>query len=202
MSPSDVSIGDKAKSRKKPHPAWVFFQRWMANPLSMGSITPSGPGLKKLVRDNLICGPNQVVVEFGCGTGAITSALLDHGIPGDRIYAFEIDGELAEYVQGIYPDVKVVHGDCRNVDTLIPHGMVGHVGTVIIGIPMVMLPLELQREIVAATFRVLPEGSRFLLYTYCATSPLNMKALGLRGKRLGWTPKNFPPASVWGYWKA
>lgn len=202
MTQSDVSVVDKAKSRKKPHPAWVFFQRWMANPLSMGSVTPSGPGLKKLIGQHVICGSNQVVVEFGGGTGAITEAVLSHGIPSERLYCFEIDRELASYLKGVYPDVHVINGDCRHADTTIPHELVGHVGTVIIGIPMVVLPIGLQQEIVDATFRLMPAGSRFLLYTYMINSPLNMKALGLRGKRLGWTPKNFPPASVWGYWKA
>ena len=72
----------------------------------------------------------------------------------------------------------------------------------VVGIPMVLLPIDLQKEIIEAIFSVLPEGRRFILYTYCATSPLDMKKLGLKGKRLGWTPRNFPPASVWGYTKA
>jgi phosphatidylethanolamine/phosphatidyl-N-methylethanolamine N-methyltransferase len=73
---------------------------------------------------------------------------------------------------------------------------------VIVGIPMVMLPRPLQTEIIDAIFRIMPPGSRFLLYTYCITSPLPLAALGLKGERLAWTPANFPPASVWGYWRA
>lgn len=202
MTPTDISVAEKAKNGKKPAAAWVFFQRWMANPLSMGSIIPSSSGLQRLVRENLICGPDQVVVEFGGGTGAITKAVLEAGVPGERIYSVEIDGELCSYLQRVYPDVNVLHGDCRNIDRMLPDGLVGKVGTIIVGIPMVMLPIDLQKEIVAAIFRVMPAGSRFVLYTYCATSPLDMKALGLKGKRLGWTPRNFPPASLWGYSKA
>lgn len=202
MTPTEITVAEKAKSGKKPAAAWVFFQRWMANPLSMGSIIPSASGLQNLVRDNVKCSPDQIVVEFGGGTGAITKALLKAGVPGDRIYSVEIDGELADYLKRVYPDVNVLHGDCRNIDTMIPAEMIGKVGTLVVGIPMVMLPLELQKEIVAAIFRVLPPGGHFLLYTYCITSPLDMKALGLTGKRMGWTPKNFPPASVWAYSKA
>ncbi len=202
MSQTEVVTADKAKGRKAPPAAWVFFQRWLANPLSMGSVVPSSIGLRKLVSKNLICGQDEIVVEFGGGTGAITRALLESGLPADRIWSIEIDPELASFLSQTYPDVKVVHGDCRQTRKFIGEDLVGKVGTVVVGIPMVLLPLDLQREIIDAIFSVLPEGRRFILYTYCATSPLDMKKLGLKGKRLGWTPRNFPPASVWGYSKA
>ncbi|CAK0777832.1 phosphatidylethanolamine/phosphatidyl-N-methylethanolamine N-methyltransferase [Azospirillaceae bacterium] len=202
MSQTEVATADKGKSRKAPPAAWVFFKRWLADPLTMGSIVPSSIGLRRLVSKNLICGPDQIVVEFGGGTGAITKAVLEAGIPADRVYTIEIDPELAKFLHLTYPDAKVIHGDCRHVDELIGKEWVGKVGTIIVGIPMVMLPIELQKEIIEAIFRVLQPGGRFLLYTYCATSPLAMRKLGLKGKRLGWTPQNFPPASVWGYSKA
>jgi len=202
MSQTELIEGAKPKSKSAPPAAWVFFQRWLADPLSMGSIVPSSIGLKNLVTKNLICGPDQVVVEFGGGTGAITQAILNGGIPAERVYTVEIDPELAKFLDQTYPDVNVLHGDCRNIDQMLPKELIGKVGTIVVGIPMVMLPIDLQKEIVAAIFRVLPQGSRFILYTYCATSPLDRAKLGLKGKRLGWTPRNFPPASVWGYWKA
>ncbi len=202
MSQTEVDVADKAKGRKAPPAAWVFFQRWLANPLSMGSIVPSSIGLRKLVTNNVICAADEIVVEFGGGTGAITRALLEAGVPSERVWSIEIDGELASFLHQTYPDVNVVHGDCREIEKFIGDDLVGKVGTIVVGIPMVMLPIDLQKEIVAAIYRVLPKGRRFLLYTYCATSPLDMKKLGLKGKRLGWTPRNFPPASVWGYTKA
>ena len=74
----------------------------------------------------------------------------------------------------------------------------GPVGTVICGIPLVMLPLERQRQFVAEVERIAP-GLGFLLYTYCITSPLPYRKLGLDAVREAWTPRNFPPASVWRY---
>lgn len=202
MTPTEFTVAEKSKSGKTPPAAWLFFQRWMANPLSMGSVTPSSPALCKLIRQNLVCGPDQVIVEFGGGTGAITRALLESGIPGDRIYSFEIDDHLARFLRGHYPDVNVIHDDCRKVAEILGPNLVGKVGTVVIGIPMLNMPMKVQQEVVEACFSVLPEGSRFILYTYTIGSPLNQKALGIKGKRLGFTPRNIPPASVWGYWKA
>jgi len=202
MTPTDFSVAEKAKNGKTPPAAWVFFQRWMANPLSVGSITPSGPGLRKLIRENLVCGPDEVVVEFGAGTGAITRALLEAGIPGRKVYSFEIDPHFARYVHGVYPDVNLINGDCRKAAETLGPDLVGKVGTVVTGIPMVTLPMSVQREIVEAAFSVMPEGRSFLLYTYMLHSPLNLKELGLKGKRVGFTWQNIPPASVWAYSKA
>ena len=179
MSQTEVVTADKAKGRKAPPAAWVFFQRWLANPLSMGSIVPSSIGLRKLISKHVICGADEIVVEFGGGTGAITRALLEAGIPAAKVWSIEIDPELASFLHQTYPDVNVVHGDCRDTKKFIGDDLVGKVGTVVVGIPMVLLPLDLQKQIVAAIFSVLPEGRRFILYTYCATSPLDMKKLGL-----------------------
>ena len=59
-------------------------------------------------------------------------------------------------------------------------------------------PLERQRRFVEAVEGMAP-GRGFLLYTYCITSPLPSRKLGLMARREAWTPLNFPPASVWRY---
>ncbi len=202
MTDTDTVESAKAKSASETSATWLFFKRWLADPISMASIIPSSPALRRIVSKNIVCGADEVVVEFGGGTGAITRAILEAGVPAHKIYSIEIDKELAEYLQGVFPDVNVVHGDARQCDRLIGETNVGRVGTLVVGIPMVLLPLKLQQEIVDAIFRVLPDGRRFLQYTYCATSPLPIRKLGLDGRRLGFTPLNFPPASVWGYSRA
>lgn len=201
MTPTELVESHKGKSRRSANAAWLFFLRWLANPLSMGSVTPSSETLGRLITRQVQCGPDEVVVEFGGGTGPITKALLDSGLPPNRLYVFEIDPELADYLRRNFPGVNIIHGDCRQAGHLIDHLHVGKVGTVVCGIPMVTLPVDVQREIVQESFSIMPAGRKLLLYTYMALSPLNMKSLGIRGKRLAWTPANFPPASVWGYTK-
>jgi phosphatidylethanolamine/phosphatidyl-N-methylethanolamine N-methyltransferase len=202
MAPTDNSIAEKVMNGARLPAALIFFLRWLAHPLAVGSITPSGPGLQKLVQKHTKCGSDEIVVEFGAGTGPITKAFLEMGIPGDRLYSFEIDDQMAEFLRGHFPDVNIVHGDCRQVDKHIPAEFIGKVGTLLVGIPMLTLPMAVQKEVVAAIFRVLPKGGRFILYTYSLVSPLNRDALGLKGERLGSTFGNIPPASVWAYWKA
>jgi phospholipid N-methyltransferase len=90
------------------------------------------------------------------------------------------------------------HGDARALPDLLPARWHGRVGTVICGIPLVLLPVAEQRRFIDAIDAVAP-GRGFLHFSYCATSPLPARRHGLLARREAWTPLNFPPASVWRY---
>lgn len=188
------------RERASAGPApWVFIRRWLADPRKVGSIAPSGAGLRRLIAKHVSFGADDIVVEFGGGTGAITRGLLERGVPADRLHTFEIDAEFAAYLRGRFPEVQVHHADCREADRLVPADRVGRVAAVVVTLPMLVLPMELQREVVDVIFRLLPPGGSFLMYTYSLFAPLDGRRLGLTGRRLGWTPLNIPPAAVWSY---
>jgi phosphatidylethanolamine/phosphatidyl-N-methylethanolamine N-methyltransferase len=193
------------KTETAPAPlseSWLFFRRWLADPWAMGSIAPSSPTLRRRITREIRREADEVVVEFGGGTGPITAAMLEAGVPADRLYSFEIDRDLARHLRDRCPDVTVIADDCRKAPELLGEALCGKVGTVVIGIPMITFPLAFQREVLDATFRILRPGGCFLLYSFMPHSPLNREALGLKGKRLGFTVWNLPPASVWGYRRA
>jgi phosphatidylethanolamine/phosphatidyl-N-methylethanolamine N-methyltransferase len=68
----------------------------------------------------------------------------------------------------------------------------------VVGIPLVLLPIEEQRRFVDAIEAFAPTHG-FIMYTYCFTSPIPYRKHGLVPKREAWTPLNIPPASVWRY---
>jgi phosphatidylethanolamine/phosphatidyl-N-methylethanolamine N-methyltransferase len=176
----------------------LFLKRWLANPLQMGSVIPSSPALCRRIAALAACGPDEVVVELGAGTGVISRALLDAGLPPERLVVVEIVRDMADHLRSALPGVNVIQGDAFELAKALPARMHGKVGTAICGIPLVMLPLAQQQRFVDAVESVAP-GKGFLLYTYCITSPLPYGKLGLTAKREAWTPLNIPPASVWRY---
>jgi phosphatidylethanolamine/phosphatidyl-N-methylethanolamine N-methyltransferase len=178
--------------------AGLFFRRWLANPLQMGSVIPSSPSLCRRIAALVARVGDEVVVELGAGTGVVSRALLASGVPPERLVVVEIVPEMAEHLRRVLPGVNVVTGDAFELGRVLPARWHGKVGTAICGIPLVLLPEEQQRRFVRAVEEVAP-GRGFLLYTYCITSPLPYKALGLRARREAWTPLNIPPASVWRY---
>ncbi len=192
-----VALAPAAGTSSTANPA-MFFKRWLANPLQMGSIVPSSDALcQRIVRQTRRAG-DEAIVELGAGTGVISRALLAGGIPAERLYVVEIVPDMADHLRRVLPGVNVIEGDARDLSSLIPAHWHGRIGTVVCGIPLVLLPKPEQRRFIDAIEAVAP-GRGFLHYSYCATSPLPWRHHRLAAKREAWTPLNFPPASVWRY---
>ncbi len=194
---SGVTAG--GAERKAGSNAALFFRRWLANPLQIGSVVPSSPSLCRRIAALTTRGPDEAVLELGAGTGVVSRALLDAGVPPERLKVVEIVPDMAEHLRGALPGVEVLCGDAFELGRVLPQHWHGRIGTAICGIPLVLLPIAEQRRFVDAVEAVAP-GRGFLLYTYCITSPLPYRKLGLAARREAWTPWNLPPASVWRYW--
>lgn len=191
---SGASIGEHAQTANKS----LFFKRWLANPLQMGSIIPSSATFSRLIAERVQFDDDEVVVELGAGTGTVTRALLRAGVPTEKLVVVEIVPDMAQHLRESFPGVQVICGDGLDLPRVLEQAGAGKVGDVICGIPLVMLPKPIKRKIVGAMLAASPTRG-FLHLSYCITSPLASAELGLTGKRLAWTMKNFPPGGVWRY---
>jgi phosphatidylethanolamine/phosphatidyl-N-methylethanolamine N-methyltransferase len=191
----DVATGSVQPSVANP---LMFLKRWAANPLQMGSIVPSSKTLCAKVLRQVRRAGDEMVLELGAGTGVISHALLAGGVPPERLTVVEIVPEMARHLRDVLPGVNVIEGDARELSSLLAESWHGRIGTVVCGIPLVLLAKPEQKRFIDAIESVAP-GRGFLHYSYCATSPLPYRHHGLAAKREEWTPLNFPPASVWRY---
>ena len=196
---SNASTDERAGSgRDDANNAALFFRRWVQNPLQMGSVVPSSPALCRRVARHVHRQPDEAVLELGAGTGVISRALLGAGVPANRLFVVEIVPSMAAHLRTILPGVTVIEGDARALPSLLPAQWHGRIGSVVCGIPLVLLKTSEQRRFIDAIEAVAP-GRGFLHYSYCATSPLPARTHALEKRREAWTPLNFPPASVWRY---
>jgi phosphatidylethanolamine/phosphatidyl-N-methylethanolamine N-methyltransferase len=176
----------------------MFFRRWLANPLQMGSVVPSSAALCARIVRQTRRAPDEAVLELGAGTGVVSRALLESGVPAERLFVVEIVPDMAAHLRRALPGARVIEGDANRLADLVPAEWHGRIGSVICGIPLVLLPWAEQRRLIDAMQAVAP-GRGFLHFSYCATSPISTRKHRLEGKREAWTPLNFPPASVWRY---
>ena len=192
-----AALANGADDRLIANPG-MFFSRWLANPLQMGSIVPSSATLCRRIVQQTRRSADEAVLELGAGTGVVSRALLAAGMPPERLIVMEIVSDMARHLRDVLPGVEVLEGDARELPTLLSQHWHGRIGSVICGIPLVLLPVAEQRRFIDAIEAVAP-GKGFLHYSYCVTSPLPYRKHELAAKREAWTPLNFPPASVWRY---
>ncbi len=65
----------------------------------------------------------------------ISRALLEGGVPPERLIVVEIVPEMADHLRGVLPGVLVIEGDARLLPSLLPRHWHGRIGSVICGIP-------------------------------------------------------------------
>src|ERR1700752_3278858 len=66
-----------------------FLRSWIEKPLHVGAVMPSGRLLGRTMAQYVDADGEGPVVELGPGTGAITSALIDHGVDQARLVLVE-----------------------------------------------------------------------------------------------------------------
>lgn len=186
-------------------PEWLtFLGQWLRNPKSMASLLPSGRQLGRLMAAALPSNA-RLVAELGAGTGAITDALLKHGVQGGSLLVIETSHVLSEHLGRRFPDTRVVCGDARSLVAIvdvITGFRRGHIDAVVSSLGLLSMSPELQREIYTAAFAVMRPSGVLVQYTYGPKPPLDERvrnAMGLRVSRGGWAWRNFPPARVYVY---
>ncbi len=180
----------------------LFVKRWLAHPLKVGSVIPSGQALARKVARRTKLLPDQVVLEVGAGTGPVTMALLEAGIPAERLFVVEIDRDMCRFLRAKFPQAQVIEGDCTKLREIIPAEWHGKISTIVSGIPMLPLPFEVQKAMLDSFFDVMAPGGKILQYTYSVVSPLPLDRHKLKGRREAFAVLNVPPAWVWSYERA
>jgi hypothetical protein len=89
----------------------MFFRRWLANPLQMGSVVPPSASLRDRIVRLIRRAADEAVVEPGAGTGVISTALLRSGLPPERLIVVEIVPDMVGHA-------AVIEGDARRTAPL------------------------------------------------------------------------------------
>jgi len=179
-----------------------FLQAFLKNPTKVGSIAPSSPELARAMIDGIEPGPENVVVELGVGTGAITK-YLQSTVPDDRSYlGIELDGSLVRRLRKNFPDMEIVRGNAANMRAIHQRTGLGKVGTIICCLPFVSLPNEVGEEILREVDKFMQEGCTFRTFQYAHgyyfPSAIKLREFMRdrygRSKRSPLIVKNVPPA--------
>lgn len=175
----------------------LFVRGWVADPLAVGAVAPSGRRLAQLMTRAIA--PDHRVVELGPGTGTFTRRILARGVDPTRLALIELSGRFAQRLQLEYPEVTVARGDATERLAKLD-AFTGTTDVVISGLPLVLFGRREKAALLARSFELLKPGGAFFQFTYggrCPVGGAQLSALGLRAERAGITCFNLPPAFVY-----
>ncbi len=179
-----------------------FLQAFLKNPGKVGSITPSSPVLAQKMIAGLQPREDNVVLELGVGTGAITKFLEDI-VPDDRSYlGIELDRDLVRLLKKHYPGMPMVRGNAMNAFDIHDRSGLGKVGSIICCLPFVSLPNEVGEKILLEVDKFMQLGCTFRTFQYAHgyyfPSAIKLREFMRnrygRSKRSPLIVKNVPPA--------
>ena len=179
-----------------------FLQAFLKNPGTVGSITPSSPELARRMVAGIRPDVDNVVMELGVGTGAITKFLQDI-VPNDESYlGIELDRDLVRSLKKNYPNMKIARGNALDAAEIHRKSGLGKVGTIICCLPFVSMPNEVGEGILREIDTFMQRGCTFRTFQY-AHGYYFPSAIKLRefmrdrygkSKRSPLIVKNVPPA--------
>ena len=179
-----------------------FLRSWASRPLTTGAVSPSGRYLARAMAAAVDPAWPGMVVELGPGTGAVTAALIDRGLPPERLIAIEYNPDFAEHIRARFPGLHVTVGDAYQLTEALKHAGVSEVAAVVSSLPLFTRPPLQRRRLIDQAMAALPPGRPFIQFSYALVPPVPAVSDHWTLDVSGWIVRNLPPARVWTYRKA
>jgi phosphatidylethanolamine/phosphatidyl-N-methylethanolamine N-methyltransferase len=178
-----------------------FLRSWIEKPLHMGAVMPSGRVLARTMAQYVNVDSSEPVVELGPGTGAITNALIEHGVDQKRLVLVEYNPGFCALLRDRYPHAKVVQGDAYALRDSLWNVLSTPASAVVSGLPLVTKPMLTRLKLIRDAFVALAPGAPFVQFTYSVAPPIPKSLPGVSTEASERIWMNLPPARVWVYRK-
>ena len=178
-----------------------FLRSWIEKPLHMGAVMPSSKLLARTMAQYVDVESTGPVVELGPGTGAITNALIEHGVDQKRLVLVEYNPGFCALLRDRYPHAKVVQGDAYKLRDSLLKVLDVPASAVVSGLPLVTKPMLTRLKLIRDAFTALAPGAPFVQFTYSVAPPIPKSLPGVSTEASERIWMNLPPARVWVYRK-
>ncbi len=178
----------------RSHPFTQFFKAIIRNPKAVGAACPSSRGLAKAMAEGIPMPLDGIVIELGAGTGPVTKAILDRGVPREKLLVLELSSDLCNGLRKRFgDDLNVVQGDAGALSQYIEPGT--KIAAVVSSLPLRSLPDSLVKKIAAELTKIMDPGSALIQFTYNLKAKYIMDVpMNRTGTKIIW--RNIPPARV------
>ncbi len=179
-----------------------FLRAFLKNPLKVGAVAPSSPELAAEMLQGFEPDENNIVLELGVGTGAITRRLREIIPNKDSYLGIELDGSLVKTISDKFSELNIVCGNAADAYTIHKESGLGKVRYVVCCLPFVSLPKEVSESVLEEVAKFMVEGCTLRIFQYAhgyyLPPAIKMREF-LRGRygksmRSPLVLKNIPPA--------
>jgi len=143
-----------------------FLQAFLKNPAKVGAVAPSSPELAQKMVKGLAPNPENIVLELGVGTGAITKFLQEILAEEKSYLGIELDRDLIKSLRKNFPELKIVRGNACDTFSIHQRSGFGKVGYIICCLPFVSIPNETGEIILSEIDKFMKQGCVFRTFQY------------------------------------
>jgi phosphatidylethanolamine/phosphatidyl-N-methylethanolamine N-methyltransferase len=178
-----------------------FLKMLIESPKLTGAVSPSGRFLARAMARAV--GPigDGLVVELGPGTGPVTKALIEEGVPPEQLILVEYEGAFCRLLAERFPRVRVLQGDAYTLRRTLADLGDRPISAIVSSLPLLNQPPQRRAALIDDAFALMPPGGVFVQFTYGMASPIPRRAGKGRFSAEATAPiwLNVPPARVWTY---
>jgi phosphatidylethanolamine/phosphatidyl-N-methylethanolamine N-methyltransferase len=176
-----------------------FLKSWIEHPLKTGAVAPSGKPLARALAGAIDISVPGPVIELGPGTGVVTEALIERGLPQERILAVEYNPDFVTLLRKRFPRATILNGDAYAVGDIVREVTRERCAAAVSSLPLFTQPPEKRVRMVTECFDLMAPGGPFVQFSYALVSPVPKNIPGMTVSISDWILLNVPPARVWTY---
>jgi phosphatidylethanolamine/phosphatidyl-N-methylethanolamine N-methyltransferase len=188
---SERSLGDEVR----------FLKTLFESPRLTGAVSPSGRSLARAMARAVGASGEGLVVELGPGTGPVTRALIEQGVPPEQLVLVEYEATFCRLLSQRFPGVNVRQGDAYALRRTLADLANRPIRAIVSSLPLLNQPPMRRTALIEDAFALMAPGGVFVQFTYGVASPIPRPASAGRFSAHSTAPiwLNLPPARVWTY---
>ena len=179
-----------------------FLQAFLKNPLKVGAVAPSSPDLAWQMLDGILPDKDNIIIELGVGTGAITKYVSEILPDNESYLGIELDTRLVSSMKVRYPGMNIVNGNACELSTIHKESGLGKASYLLCCLPFVTLPEEVASQVLNEIEKYMEQGCLFRVFQYAHGyyTPAAIRFRKFMRDRYGYSKrsklvaKNVPPA--------
>ena len=161
----------------------------------VASVTPCSRFTIQRLCDKIDYGYDQVIVEFGPGSGGFTRYMLDAMSKDSILITIEINEAFARQLKNVEKEdsrLIVYQAGAENLSSIMEQENLHHIHHVVSGIPFSMINNSDKESIIKQTNHFLVDEGKFLLYQTTYNMVPHLKKY-FREVHKDFEPRNLPP---------